>query len=233
MGKFLLSRYLSRWKAVSERGIPLHQYWHDGNPPKEVASHIEAWQAVSGLKHQLFDQDRAAAFIKRHAGARVATCFRSCAVPAMQADLFRYVAIYAVGGIYVDADNTPGPKSLAEFLQTVPVGLLCRRRNETRVWFCNDACYARKPGHPLFRRVIELACDNIEARKGPSVWSVTGPSLFNELNKPETLQLFEGLHFGWYDEEMRQYVKPLGKLAYKQGPSDWRAFIENGQSIYT
>ena len=227
----LLDR-LTRWGSGRLRDIPLHQYWHDGHPPEEIARHVAAWQALPGFSHRLFDQHMALAFVSRHAGPRVAACFRACAVPAMQSDLFRYVAIHARGGIYIDADNTPGPDSLLEFLRTVPAGLLCRRRNETAEWFCNDALFARRPGHPLFARLIELACENIEAREQDDVWSVTGPYLLNRLNKSPNEHLFQGLTFAWYDDEMRRFVSPVGKLAYKKGPQDWRVFKREGRSIY-
>jgi mannosyltransferase OCH1-like enzyme len=210
----------------------LHQYWHDGTPPEEVARLIALWREVPGFDHRLFDRTAATAFIMRHAGPRVAACFESCAVPAMQADLFRYVAIHAKGGIYVDADNAPGAESLLGFLQGVPVGLLCRRRNSTTSWFCNDACFARRPGHPLFAQLIELACENIEAREGNNVWAVTGPKVINQFDEPSNAHLFEGLTIAWYDDEMRRYIKPIGNLAYKKGPQDWRMFQESGRSIF-
>lgn len=232
MARLPLLHYLSRWKAGRAARVPLHQYWHDGDPPDEVACLIAKWASLPGFEHQLFHRESAAAFIRRHAGTRVADCFRSCAVPAMQADLFRYVAIHAKGGIYIDADNAPGRDSLLEFLQTVPVGLLCRRRNPNATWFTNDLCYAREPGHPLFSRVIDLACGNIELREGNNVWEVTGPKLINRLSKAPDTRLFEGLTYAWYDEEMRRYVQPVGPLAYKSGPHDWRVIKEEGRSIY-
>ena len=46
-------------------------------------------------------------FIKRHCGAEAAEAFLCIRPPAFRADLFRFCALYALGGVYLDADIVP------------------------------------------------------------------------------------------------------------------------------
>lgn len=72
---------------LQEPRIPLVQYWHSPKIPSDVAELMQSFHDHNlDMEHLNF------------------SAFRSCAVPAMQADYFRYCAALALGGICVDAD---------------------------------------------------------------------------------------------------------------------------------
>jgi len=61
-----------------------------------------------GWPVRFFDDDMAEAFIKHHyPNTSYAKVFRRFPIPAHRADFFRYAALHAMGGYYVDADNRP------------------------------------------------------------------------------------------------------------------------------
>ncbi|HEY5411517.1 MAG TPA: glycosyltransferase, partial [Caulobacteraceae bacterium] len=83
----------------------LFQYWDTGSPPDEVAGWIEGFRVGNpGFRHRLYDRDAASWFIGKQVGEREKRAFDAIAVPSMQSDYFRYCAVWALGGIYVDAD---------------------------------------------------------------------------------------------------------------------------------
>ena len=61
-----------------------------------------------GWPVRFFDDDMAEAFIKHYyPNTSYAKVFRRFLISAHRADFFRYAALHAIGGYYVDADNRP------------------------------------------------------------------------------------------------------------------------------
>jgi mannosyltransferase OCH1-like enzyme len=84
--------------------LPLIQYWHSDAMPDRIAGLIESFRRLNpDLRHLVFNERSAAAFIGEHYDSRQLRAFRSCAVPAMQADYLRCCAALALGGVYCDA----------------------------------------------------------------------------------------------------------------------------------
>ena len=205
----------------------LVQYWHSATPPEEVAALIESWRRDPQLEHALFDREAAADFILHRYGARHRAAFDRCAVPAMQADFFRYCHLHAVGGAYVDADTENGG-GLPALVGNASVGMLMRRHGNV----ANDFLFVREPGHPLFAEVIARAVENIEAARSNNVWEVTGPGIMTGLyNRSEAADLFAPFTFVPV-EEVRRVVMFRWDLAYKSGQEDWRVALGGGASIY-
>jgi Glycosyltransferase sugar-binding region containing DXD motif len=155
---------------------PIIQYWHSGQPPPEVEETVATFQERNpSLRHMLFDEREAEELIAGHYTSRELGAFRACAVPAMQADYFRYCAVLALGGVYVDVD----------YRCTAPLQPLLQDR-QGGVMFCmdppghllNDFFAFGGPGHPLLGLTLELATANIEARSSELVQIVTGPWIF-------------------------------------------------------
>jgi Glycosyltransferase sugar-binding region containing DXD motif len=151
---------------------PIVQYWHSEEIPADIAELIDTFREQNPeMRHMLFCEAKAEEFIAEHLTAREVAAFRACAVPAMQADYFRYCAGYALGGISSDVDvRCLG--SLRTFIDTPDEGLLVRGSYEQVIsgffWF-------RSSGHPLLRLALDLATANIEQRSPPTVWAATGP----------------------------------------------------------
>lgn len=95
-----------RYKQAPPKTIV--QFWHNLRElPADIDECISSWSrwTDSGLKHLLFDECSARAFIRSSLDARHEQAFDRCYHPAMQADYFRLCYLWVEGGFYVDADD--------------------------------------------------------------------------------------------------------------------------------
>ena len=155
----------------------VNQYWHDPEIPDEIEELFAAVRAENRvLGHRVFNEKTAATLIEQRLSAREAAAFSSCAVPAMQADYFRYCVVYALGGVYCDADLVVSG-SFRSLLETDGEIFQTRLADLCR----NDVFAFRAPGHPLLRMAIDIATTGIEARFCEDIPLVTGPWIFSRL----------------------------------------------------
>jgi hypothetical protein len=162
-------------------GIGAHiiQYWHAAEQPPDIAAAISSFAALNPeCRHRCFDEVSAARLIGERFGDRHLAAFRRCAVPAMQADYFRYCAILCLGGFYVDAD-TRCLAPLAPLLAGADAGVLFLHPNGNVI---NGFFGFAEPEHPFLQIALEVATRNIETQVSNSVWTVTGPSIFSALH---------------------------------------------------
>jgi Glycosyltransferase sugar-binding region containing DXD motif len=188
------------------------QYWDSEEIPTEVAALMATFAEHNPeLPRRVFDEHAAAALIGERFGERFLAAFRACSVPAMQADYFRYCAVHALGGVYVDADlRCVGP--LRPLLAHPASGTLFGRPELPRRWrtpafewgervgayrvVVNSLFAFPAPGHPLLELAIEVATANVERRVDGEVWLVTGPAIFTSLYLLHELGSFDA--FGAY-----------------------------------
>ena len=178
---------------------PAHliHYWHDADRPERIAETLAGFKRHNPDLEQLeFDEDSAERFIAAHYGAREVSAFRACAVPAMQADYFRYCAIHTLGGVYADA-NFRCAGSVRPQIEGSRTGTLFGRQDPVPDWLAaefrwpypvghfravvNSMFGFRASGHPLLELAIRVATANTERRvaDGPvGVWLTTGPGIF-------------------------------------------------------
>jgi hypothetical protein len=152
------------------------QYWHEADPPDYIVELLASFARQNpGMEHLVFDRAMAREFIAEHCGARELAAFEACAVPAMQADYFRYCAGYVLGGVCADAD--------CRCLRPLRP-LLEQPHTRGIVFMARDALIAngffgfRQAGHPLLEMARETATELIHRRVEASVPAVTGPGLF-------------------------------------------------------
>ena len=201
--------------------IPLFQFWNTTEPPAQVAQLMASWEADPAFSYRRYTTETADAYIAKHLDARTLEAYRQCAIPAMQADFFRYCALFVEGGVYVDADTECGG-DLAAFIEHCTRGMLMNR--ETRI--ANDFLFVCAANDPLFERCIEDAVQNIEKRVSNDVWQVTGPWIMTKLyNAERTKPMFDGFTIRPVTA-VRNVVQFRHKLDYKSGPDDWRQHRE-------
>ena len=159
----------------------IHQVWHDKNKlPPEFQQNIQAIKAINPLwQYRLYDLGDIESFIQERYGADVLAIYRliNPEYIAPRADFFRYLLIYAEGGVYLDMKSATR-KSLDEVLKpddryilshwdNGPQGshpgwglkhreLAFSPRGEYQQWFI-----AGVPGHPFLKAVIERVITNI------------------------------------------------------------------------
>ena len=89
--------------AVQPSPRTLMFYW-DKNPPVEISANFEHHRALGGFDVQVYDKQKAEAFLYDYFGRETRTAFTRLRHPAEEADYFRAHVLYAYGGCYLDAD---------------------------------------------------------------------------------------------------------------------------------
>jgi hypothetical protein len=126
-----------------------------------------------GFDHLVFDEGAAENFIGERLSRREVAAFRSCALPAMQSDYFRYCAVWALGGIYADADcECVG--SLAPLVQESSGGELFTSAQNANV-LVNGFFVFTQEEHPFLRLLIDVVTELIERRMEDRLALITGP----------------------------------------------------------
>jgi mannosyltransferase OCH1-like enzyme len=246
---------------VTSGKLPIIQYWHSQRVPAQIASLMATFQVKNPtMPYMSFSEPEAECFIAEHFTTREVMAFRSCAVPAMQADYFRYCAALTLGGVLSDADvHCVCP--LEPLVDAVERGVLFR-------WptggINNDFFVFTEPGHPLVRLALDIATVGIERRIAEDVWWVTGPWIFTALagyrdlgsaqavreralamqlqHSPDLLLEIAGDHTRVVDAFKGVHVEPAVALTewvhrpelleHKQGPQDWVRWRERGATIF-
>jgi Glycosyltransferase sugar-binding region containing DXD motif len=192
-------------EAGLESVAPVVQYWDSEEVPADVAELLATFRdGDPSMTHLLFNERTAEELIDEHLTARELAAFRSCAVPAMQADYFRYCAVYALGGVYVDADFgfrrslRPLLDAEGQLFERPPLGPVLP-----------DVFAFRSPGHPLLALTIEVATRNIERRLSDNVALTTGPAIFTSLRQLQRSDSVEALR------PLRELIRP-----------EWRADLD-------
>ena len=151
-------------ESSAAQAIPLIQFW-DNKIPDEVEKLIRGVaDANPEFDHLLFDDESAYEFIRSSYGLDMLKLYRSCAIPAMRADLFRYCFLAARGGVYVDADF-PAVGSMKPILDANCVGCLYKRERG----LTNSMMYFRDGKHLLAEKILETAVYNISNRTSNNV----------------------------------------------------------------
>jgi glycosyl transferase-like sugar-binding protein len=194
-----------------ESPLPIVQYWHDGAPPEYVRELLESFETENpGIPHLVFDWAAAERLIAERFTPREVAAFRACAVPAMQADYFRYCAALAIGGLYCDAD-VRCVAGLRDFMPAAGEGWLMQRPHGAVV---NGLFAFGSPGHPFLELSVELATHSIETRRWRSVYRATGPALWTALRWARSAGSFEAAvarapDAGW-EEYLRFCAEAIG-----------------------
>ena len=79
------------------------QAYIDANPLLKRAQ--DSWKRWDGWEHRFWSDAEADDFVRKTFGAKMHRIYRSLPIPVMKADLFRYLVVYAHGGVYADADT--------------------------------------------------------------------------------------------------------------------------------
>ena len=184
--------------ATAEAVIPavVMQFWDAEPPPAGVISLMQSWpQSNPGLRHERFDDQRARDFLQHQADAKVLQAYESCLSPVLRADLFRLAYLLACGGVYADADDK-ARHGIQRLLGNATELVLMQEEKGT----IGNNFIAAVPGHPVIRRALELACEQVLARSGSNPWFLTGPAVLTrsvwEVLGPAILQRLERLERG-------------------------------------
>ena len=211
----------------SEKPVSLFQFW-DSNIPDDVAKLTQGVASVnSTLGYLFFDDESAAEFIVTEFGTDILKLYRSCAIPAMRADLFRYCFLFRCGGVYIDADF-PAVGSIEPLVSAGFDGCLYNREKG----LTNSMMYFRTSENLLAEKILDTAVYNITNRTSNNVWQVTGPAVLQRIYSDESNRhLFDNIHL-MEEEEFAQYFKLAQSLDYKSDDTHWLVARQKGINIF-
>ncbi|WP_323718692.1 glycosyltransferase family 32 protein [Paracoccus aminovorans] len=147
-------------------------YWHNPEFPPDIDRIQQSWRAAWPGEITVYNHHTARKFIKGNYGSRELIAFDSCAIPAMQSDLFRILEVFHHGGFYLDMGIEliyPPPHAID------PNQLVLYRRWHGRIVNC---LFAAPPRNPILAKILSAALSNIESRTSNNVWAVTGPGIW-------------------------------------------------------
>ena len=187
----------------------IHQTFGNRDLPPEIARNIARLRLLNpGWTHYFYDEDDCIAFIHNEYGPEVLDYYVRInrEYGAARADLFRYLLMYRLGGVYLDLKSSAS-RPFDEILEPGDRYLLSHWHNDGGATFAGwgkhdelqdmpDGEYQQwfiicAPGHPFLRAVIENVLGNIDHyipglhRTGAhAVWRVTGPIAYTLAIKP-------------------------------------------------
>jgi|GEM_PF-1965436 len=219
------TRRLAGLEARPSPPTAMIQFWHDPQIPDDVAAAMRSWQRLCpGLRHQIFDDSAARAFIEQRGPAAVLPHYDAARHPAMRSDLFRLAYLAEHGGIYVDADESCQHDMRPVFAALSTVELILWLSPNTPPYLFNGFIGA-SPASPLLREALAETLrllDEAASRNTPAaIWQTTGPGLLTRVAgrnaaTPGRLLLLT-------DREFRRFSKTEERLAYKHAAGgNWR-----------
>lgn len=225
----------------------LVRFWHDlSDVPPDVRDCLETWDTLheQGFAFRMFGDASAAAYIAERYGPRGTAAFRRCRHPAMRSDYLRMCFVLAEGGLYVDADDVLIGGDWIDIFRdsTLKIQPLCydvtdgvmvpaselRQMDlptDGRIFYVNNNPIAAPAGHPVLRRALTRATDQLLGDEAaPEIQSTTGPGNLTAALAAHARQLqvrgtvldFE-LLLNW-----EATAEPRWDLAYRNDARNWR-----------
>lgn len=182
----------------------------DSRLEPQLKLYMEGWRNINvDFVHEVVNDEMAEKLIKHlyRNVPRVVEAYVSLPDPVLKADFFRYLILFARGGVYSDADTEllkPTPNWLPSWLNPSDVGLVVgieadpdqpdwHKWYARRIQLCQWTIQA-KPGHPALRKLISAITQKTLARKkagtlklgsegknrGGDIMEWTGPSIFTD-----------------------------------------------------
>lgn len=182
--------------------IPHHifQTWDTAEVSPGMHAAMSSWRDLNpDWAYHFYSDADCEQFIAEHFEQAVLDAYQQLIPRAYRADLWRYCALYVVGGIYIDAKFI-AEAPIKDWLPDSTKTLLIRDFQDTlqeNGGFL-QGILASAPKQPLFKIAIEKIIEQVSAgRYGNNPLSVTGPDLlgkaFNSmLNHPENSPVSPG-----------------------------------------
>lgn len=134
-------------------------------------------ETIPKYQYEFYDDQRIEKFIQEYYPGEIVQTYRQIHIGAAKADFFRYLALYAFGGIYVDIDSYIA-KNLDEIIREDDSAIITKERNPGL--FVQWALIYEK-GHPFLKKTIDLIIENIAENKYPhDVHRTTGPTVYSQ-----------------------------------------------------
>jgi hypothetical protein len=169
-------------KAKQVNSFPfLHRIWECAEVPEVYASSIESWnENLENAYAFLWTEDLRQKYVSQRLGSNATSYYKRLVPGAYRADLFKYVIMYFVGGIYSDLDSTLKQKlsalNLLKSGTTLSIDLDGPR-------LLPGAIMISSPGNPIFKCAIGEVLDHSAKRvyfEHGSDLDISGPGVLGE-----------------------------------------------------
>lgn len=158
----------------------IHQTFYDRNLPERLQANVDQLRALNpGWEYRFYDDTDIEAFIKGNYPPFVWDYYERIdrAYGAARADIFRYLLMYKVGGVYLDIKSSAS-RPLDSVLRPDDRFILSKWHNEKGEYEHFGVVYDLRhvhggefqqwhiicsPGHPFLKQVLETVFDNIDA----------------------------------------------------------------------
>ena len=156
------------------------QFW-DENLPSDVKKATDAWRnAVGSQNYFLYNDEMMRELVYDSLGGDFGVLYDGIYTASIKADIFRMLAIYNHGGVYIDADFHPQPTSAMILPQLNHKNVIWGRTDGKNVkytsWFMSG-----KAGWSSLKTMLVRAFQNLENSPNMSPLSLAGPFLVAEV----------------------------------------------------
>ena len=148
-------------------------YWHSGTPPSDVQEIMSSWsQKHPDYEHVLLDDVSAAKLLRMQGLNAALHAFHRGSSPSQRADILRLAYLYAVGGIFIDADD----RCLVRLDSFVPAAVNLTAYQESYGTIGANFLGAA-PRHPVIALALDCAVAAVNRGDRDVLWLSTGPGL--------------------------------------------------------
>jgi mannosyltransferase OCH1-like enzyme len=229
---------LAHGSGIPTRRTDLMQFWDSRFAPPDVEDLIASWCTDPQFIHHRYDWESAYEFIRDRFDRRMVRVFESCAVPAMQCDVFRLCWLFEQSGVYVDADQGNRGnnerftdrtarghlfRSARPLPQDAAVQAAHRFPDLRQGVVCTGLMSFFNRRDPLVGALLERVAANIERRLDLGIWYLTGPGVLCQLlvELGPNHELFHGIRIhGVMD---LAHAMKFVRCKYKQSNTHWQS----------
>lgn len=148
----------------------VHVVGRTSTPPFTLAAIVAA---NTGYTLNYHSDATAAKFVARMCGSEMADAYRCFTAPAHRADLFRFCALYAQGGLYLDNDIVPLVPLVELYVSDAGVSMGNDLNGGVQM-----KILAGQAGHPIFKCMLDRILAHVRWRTIPSSsLYISGPLL--------------------------------------------------------
>jgi tetratricopeptide (TPR) repeat protein len=149
------------------------QYWDAKVPPADVSTIMSSWRVQNPeFEYARFDDESAQEFLRKASSASVLKAYGDLENASQKADIFRLAYLFAMGGIYADADDLA--ISSVKLILPAEAGFVACQEDHGTIGNNVLGC---APGNPIIERALSLAATAVNRRDKDMIWLMTGPGL--------------------------------------------------------
>ena len=193
----------------------LYMYW-EGNM-RGIDNNINKWTQLNkkGFDCRFFNRTKAIQYIKNNFSMREVNAFKKCRISAMQSDYFRISMLASnLHAFYVDCNLRPRKSIIKANFFTKNKATVCFKGNlkHRRIVNAIAGNNGNLKWNKMFKKMLNIATDNIERKISNNLWLVTGPGVWNKVYKGHQAELKDDTILVNYRSKIKSNFVGIGKI---------------------